>query len=193
MNVLLLLFYEFFKTGLFAIGGGLATIPFIYHIAEKYDWLDASLLPNMIAIAESTPGPIGINVATYAGYNSAGILGAVTATFALVLPSFIIILIISGMLKKFRDNIYVSNALVAVRPVSVGMISSVCISMIFSALVIGKAYAPSLEYFSQVNFISLALLAAFTFCIFKFKGHPIIYIVAGAAVGIVLGYTGIMK
>ncbi|MBQ3140829.1 MAG: chromate transporter [Clostridia bacterium] len=193
MSTLFWLFVEFFKTGLFAVGGGLATIPFIYDIAARYDWLDASQLPNMIAIAESTPGPIGVNVATYAGFHAAGILGAVVATLALITPSFIIILIVSTMLAKFRSNRYVSNALTMVRPVSAAMISAVAVTMVFTASVVGQAYAPSAEYFAQINWIAMALVAVFTFAVMKIKAHPIVFIGVGAVLGIALGYAGILK
>ena len=98
------LFLEFFKTGLFAIGGGMATIPFLYEIASNYDWFTTSNLVDMIAISESTPGPVGINMATFAGFMSGGVLGSLTATFALVLPAYIIIICIAGMLDKFQSG-----------------------------------------------------------------------------------------
>lgn len=95
MMTLLLLFYEFFKAGLFAIGGGLATLPFLYDIAARYDWLPMEAMPDMIAVSESTPGPLGINMATYAGYHAYGVLGAIVATTGLVLPSLIVIIIVA--------------------------------------------------------------------------------------------------
>ena len=101
--IYLLLFYEFFKVGLFAIGGGLVTIPFLFDLAEQYPWFTASELADMIAISESTPGPLGVNMATFAGYKAGGILGAISATFGLVCPSLIIIMLISKLLKKFSD------------------------------------------------------------------------------------------
>lgn len=108
--IYLQLFYEFFKTGLFAVGGGLATIPFLSAMTDKYTWFTKAQLADMIAVAESTPGPIGVNTATFAGYNAAGIPGAIIATLSLVLPSYIIILAISKALQKFRDNKYVNDA-----------------------------------------------------------------------------------
>ena len=107
--IYLQLFYEFFKTGLFAVGGGLATIPFLSAMTDKYTWFTKAQLADMIAVAESTPGPIGVNTATFAGYNAAGIPGAIIATLSLVLPSYIIILAISKALQKFRDNKYGSS------------------------------------------------------------------------------------
>ena len=102
--IYLQLFYEFFKTGLFAVGGGLATLPFLYSMADKTGWFTAGDLANMIAVGESTPGPIGINMATYVGYVTCGIPGAVMATLGLITPSIIVILIIASVLKAFREN-----------------------------------------------------------------------------------------
>ena len=98
------LFCEFFKIGLFAVGGGLATLPFLYDLASKYPWFDATMLPNMIAISESTPGPIGVNMATYAGFSATGIIGGIIATLGLVTPSIMIIMIIASFLNKFKEN-----------------------------------------------------------------------------------------
>lgn len=193
IETLFLLFVEFFQTGLFAVGGGLATIPFVYNIAARYEWLDAGLLPNMIAIAESTPGPIGINVATYAGFSAAGVPGAVVATLGLVLPSFIIILLVSKALEKFRSNRFVIGALTMMHPVSAAMVSAVAVSMVFTAVVVGQAYAPSAEYFAQINWLALGLVGAFVFVIMKWKKHPVVFIGIGAALGIALGYAGILK
>ena len=106
MLELVLLFIEFFKTGLFAIGGGLATLPFLYDLSDKYDWFDRGMLANMIAISESTPGPIGVNMSTYAGFNAEGVVGGIVATVALVMPSLIIIIIVAKFLGKFNDNKY---------------------------------------------------------------------------------------
>ena len=112
----LLLFLEFFKTGLFAIGGGLATLPFLKQIALRYPWFTPSDLMDMIAVSESTPGPLGVNSATYAGFHAAGIPGAITATCSLVLPSVIIIILVSRALDKFRDSPLVQNGTSPCRP-----------------------------------------------------------------------------
>ena len=111
MSIYFTLFWEFFKTGLFAIGGGMATLPFLSSMAERFPWLTQEQLANMIAVSESTPGPLGINCATYAGYNAAGVPGAIIASVSEVLPSYIIILIISKMLRRFSQSKYVSFAI----------------------------------------------------------------------------------
>ncbi|MBQ1999797.1 MAG: chromate transporter, partial [Spirochaetales bacterium] len=107
MKLLLLLYLEFFKVGLFSIGGGLATIPFLQELSIKYGWFDQKLFTDMIAISESTPGPIGVNMATYVGYHTAGIPGGIISTLGLISPSIIIILLIACLLTQFKENRYV--------------------------------------------------------------------------------------
>ena len=124
MSIYFTLFWEFFKTGLFAIGGGMATLPFLSSMAERFPWLTQEQLANMIAVSESTPGPLGINCATYAGYNAAGVPGAIIASFSEVLPSYIIILIISKMLRRFSQSKYVSFAFGGNRAYSRGSMGS---------------------------------------------------------------------
>lgn len=97
-----LLFYEFFMVGLFAIGGGAATIPFLFDLSAKYNWFSFEDLANMIAVSESTPGPIGVNMATFAGFETAGVLGALCATFGLILPSVIIIVLFVKTVENLR-------------------------------------------------------------------------------------------
>ena len=124
MNIYLRLYYEFFKTGLFAIGGGMATLPFLHDIGETTGWYTQAQLMNMLAVSESTPGPIGINMATYVGYTVGGIPGAIIATIGEVTPSIIVILIVAMMLKKFRDSKYVNDAFYGLRPASTGLIGA---------------------------------------------------------------------
>ena len=108
--IYLQLFYEFFKTGLFAVGGGLATLPFLYDMSAKTGWFTEADLTNMIAVSESTPGPLGVNMATYVGYITAKVPGALAATLGLVTPSILVILLIACFLKSFRNNRYVESA-----------------------------------------------------------------------------------
>ena len=124
MNIYLRLYYEFFKTGLFAIGGGMATLPFLHDIGQTTGWYTQAQLMNMLAVSESTPGPIGINMATYVGYTVGGIPGAIIATIGEVTPSIIVILIVAMMLKKFRDSKYVNDAFYGLRPASTGLIGA---------------------------------------------------------------------
>lgn len=122
--ILLRLFIEFFYVGLFSVGGGLATLPFLYKLAEKTMWFSSADVSNMIAIAESTPGAIGVNMATYAGYQCHGILGGIVATLGLITPSIIIIVVIAKILLKFKNNPYVEKAFYGLRPASLAMIAA---------------------------------------------------------------------
>jgi len=187
--IYLRLFWEFFQTGLFAAGGGMATIPFLYDMSDKTGWFTHQDLANMIAVGESTPGPIGVNMATYVGYvtglaeGSVGhaILGAVSATFGLVLPSLIVILIVAAMLKRFKDSKYVNRAFYGLRPASTGLIAAAGISVAISNLL---GFSPlSLNWKGLILAIVLWLL---TNKVSKTKKlHPIVFIGASALVGIV--------
>lgn len=126
------LFWEFFKTGLFAVGGGMATVPFLKNIGLATGWYSQTDLMNMLAVSESTPGPIGINMATYVGFTVAGIPGAVIATIGEVTPSIIVILIVAAMLTKFRNSNYVENAFYGLRPASSGLIGAACAGVVFA-------------------------------------------------------------
>ena len=140
--IYLRLFYEFFKTGLFAVGGGMATIPFLYNMADATGWFTRMDVDNMIAVGESTPGPIGVNMATYVGYLTGmsegglpfALLGAVVATLGLITPSIIVILIIASFLKSFRNNRYVESTFYGLRPASTGLIAAAGLSVAMANL-----------------------------------------------------------
>ena len=136
--IFLQLFYEFFKAGLFAIGGGLATLPFLKQISLRYPWFTPNDLMDMIAVSESTPGPMGVNSATYAGFHAAGIPGALMATCSLVLPSVIIIILVSRALDKFRDSPLVKNGFYGLRPASAGLIFGAMLEVFAASLLHGK-------------------------------------------------------
>ena len=193
--ILLRLFWEFFKTGLFAVGGGMATIPFLYDISDKTGWFTHAELANFMAVSESTPGPIGVNMATYVGFTTAGIPGAVIATLGLVTPSVIIIVMIAGFLKAFRDNRYVQSAFYALRPASSAMVASAGISVVAIALLRTELYAATgaiLDLFNFKAIILAAVLLLATNVIPKVKSfHPIVYILFSAAVGVVFGFSGV--
>ena len=118
------LFWEFFQIGLFAVGGGMATLPFLRALAEKTGWFTTALITDMIAISEATPGPIGINMATYVGYQVAGVLGGIMATLGTILPAMIIVTIVSRYLEKFRGNPMVDRAFYGLRPAVTGLIAA---------------------------------------------------------------------
>ena len=121
--IYLLLYIEFFKIGLFAVGGGLATLPFLYQLSFKTGWFGTAQIADMIAVSEITPGPLGINMATFAGFNAGGILGGIIATLGIVTPSVIIIIIVAGILQKFINNKYVQAAFTGLRPAVCALIT----------------------------------------------------------------------
>ena len=190
------LFYEFFKTGLFAVGGGMATIPFLYNMADSTGWFTRIDVDNMIAVGESTPGPIGVNMATYVGYitgmNEGGLpfalLGAVVATLGLITPSVIVILIIASFLKSFRDNRYVDRAFYGLRPASTALIASAGLSVALSVLTVVGGTA---EHTFGLNWPALILTVAVFVCMrytpLK-KLHPVAFIAAAAVIGAVLQF-----
>ena len=192
MSLYLRLFWEFFKTGLFAVGGGMATLPFRYDISDKTGWFTHSMLADMVAVSESTPGPIGVNMATYVGFVTGGIPGAVVATVGLVTPSVILILLIARVLKAFRENQYVDAGFYGLRPCSVGLIAAAGVLVIKLALFNTELYASTgalLDLFNFKALILAAVLLAATRCIKKLKGlHPIVFILASAVIGIVFSF-----
>ena len=200
MMLYLRLFLEFFKAGLFAIGGGMATVPFLQDIARKTGWYTAGDLADMIAVSESTPGPIGVNMATYVGYTTvhshygpvAGILGAVTATVGLVTPSVIIILIIAKFLENFRDNRYVNAAMYGLRAASVALISSAGISVVLIAVFrIGSFSEWRSAVIDYRCFVLAVVILILTRWVPKVKKmHPVVFIAASALIGIVFHMSG---
>ena len=195
MMLYLQLFYEFFVAGLFSIGGGMATIPFLYKISDTTGWFTYEDLANMIAVSESTPGPIGVNMATYVGYVTGlnefgvlgGILGSVIATLGLITPSVIIILIIAAFLKNFKDRPIVKKAFYGLRPASTGLIAAAGIIVILTCLFGVKHFTEiRLENFNLVGLILAVIIWIFTNKVKKTKGlHPIIFIGISALVGII--------
>ncbi|MGI5959974.1 MAG: chromate transporter [Massiliimalia sp.] len=181
----LLLFVEFFKTGLFAIGGGLATLPFLYDLADKYPWFDRSMLADMIAVSESTPGPIGVNMATYAGFHAGGILGGIIATVGLVTPSVIVIVIVAKFLQKFSDNKYVNHAFYGLRPVVTALIAAACFEILKITVFTFDTFLSTNQILDLINWKNTVLFAVLLFAVLKWKKHPIIYIAAGAVCGMI--------
>ncbi len=193
--VYLILFWEFFKTGLFAIGGGLATIPFLYEMADKYPWFTRSMLGDMIAISESTPGPIGVNMATYAGIQGgfevggigAALLGGLVATFGLVLPSVIVIILIYKVFEKFKANRHVQNAFYGIRPAVTGMIASAGLGMVEMALLHTDALGQG-SFWAIFQPKAIILFAVLLVLTNKIKLHPIVYILFAGIVGIIFRF-----
>lgn len=185
---LLLLFYEFFKTGLFAIGGGLATLPFLYDMSVRYpDFISLDDITNMIAVSESTPGALGANMATYAGFTAHGVLGGIVATTGLVIPSIIIIIIIAHYLNKFEESKLVKYTFYGLRPATAGLIAAAAFQVLKTTIFTFD------KYNLTKNFLDIFDWRALTICVITFilmnikklkKIHPIVYIACGAIIGI---------
>lgn len=186
MTNFFILIFEFFKTGLFSVGGGLATIPFLQEMIIKYGWFSESLLSTMIAVSESTPGPIGINMATYTGFEVDGILGAIVTTISLVTPSVIIIIIVAKMLEKFKESVLVRDIFYGIRPAVVGLILSACMSIFLMTLLTLDKFEQSRNILELFNYINISIFAVVFVAYKKLKLHPIIIIIVCAALGIVL-------
>ena len=190
---LLLLFFEFFKTGLFAVGGGMATLPFLYDMSARHpEWFSAAQLADMIAVSESTPGTIGVNMATYVGFETSGVPGALVATLGLVTPSVIVILIVARMLKAFRSNKTVDAVFYGLRPCSVGLIAAAGILVVKIALFRFDAYAASGIFTDIFNWKALALAAVLLVLTRVVKAtkklHPVVFILASAAAGVLFSF-----
>ena len=177
------LFWEFFKTGLFAVGGGMATLPFLYDISDRTGWFTHAQLADMVAVSESTPGPIGVNMATYVGFLTGGTVGAVVATLGLVAPSIIVILIVAAFLRAFRDNKYVNGAFYGLRPASTAMILAALVLVVKATFLPNGEGAP-LDW--RLFALAAALLALTNVVQQTNKLHPIVFILGSAAVGVVL-------
>ncbi len=210
--IFLQLFWEFFKTGLFAVGGGMATVPFLYDMGERMGWFTDAQLADMIAVADSTPGPIGVNMATYVGYTSVneafgsplmGFLGALVATFSLVLPSVIVILIVARVLKSFKDNFYVKSAFYGLRPASTALITAAGCTVAAIALLNLDLFNETGKFLDVLNIpaIILAVVLLVLTNMKKIVGmlkpawgekikdlHPVVFIAFSAIVGIVFKF-----
>lgn len=196
MMLYLRLFWEFFKTGLFAIGGGMATIPFLYKMSDETGWFTYTDLTNMIAVGESTPGPIGVNMATYVGFTTGmeagglvgAAVGATIATLGLTAPSLIIILAVAAFIEKFRDNRYIDGAFYGLRPASTGLIAAAGISVVMSNLFAGNPLKQgiSLEIVNWKGWILAVVLWVLTNRVKATKGlHPVVFIGISAVCGVV--------
>ena len=192
--IYLQLFFEFFKAGLFAVGGGMATLPFLYDISDKTGWFTHSQLADMIAISESTPGPVGVNMATYVGYTTGGPIGALIATIGLITPSIIIVLIIAGFLKSFRDNVLLNDAFYGLRPASTGLIGAAGFTVVLLALFQVDIYKETGRFTDLFNWkgIILALIIYFLSSVYKRtrKLHPVFYIAASGIIGAIFHFAG---
>ena len=180
--IYLTLAFEFFKIGLFSIGGGMATLPFLMDLTTKYDWYTASDLANLVAISESTPGPVGINMATYAGYHAAGVPGAIVATLSLTAPALIIIYVIARFLENFSENPTVKAVFYGIRPTVAALIGYAVWELLKIALVSTSGGVSHIDYTSVFICVGAFLLLQ----VKKLsKLHPLVWIAVGAVIGII--------
>lgn len=187
--IYLLLFINFFSTGLFAVGGGLATLPFLIEMGEKTNWFTSGDISNLVAISESTPGPLGINMATYVGYLTSGVSGGIVAPLSLVFPSVIIIILVAKILDKFKTSEIVQNVFYGLRPASTALIAAALFSVIKIALLNIDLYKES-NNIADLFFIKGVILAPILFIAMKkFKLHPIFYIIISAVIGIIFKFS----
>lgn len=187
LSLYLRLYWEFFKTGLFSIGGGMATLPFLAEMSDRTGWFTRGQLADMVAVAESSPGPIGINTATYVGYTTAGNIGGIISTIGIVTPSIIVILIIAKVLTKFRENRIVNSIFYFLRPASLALIVCALLSLVemaFFSLEDGNIVISSFNYIG-LGFAVLIYILANKFKYTK-KIHPIAWIGFGAVFGILI-------
>lgn len=183
--ILLRLFFEFAKTGLFAVGGGLATIPFLQDLGARTQWFTDADLTTMIAVSESTPGAMGVNMATYVGYTTAGLPGAVVATLGLIFPSIVIIIIIAGFLQKFRQSKTVDAVFYGLRPASTALIASAGLTVAASVLItVGGVETHVITAHWPAILLAAAVFVCMRYTPLK-KLHPIVFIGASALVGAV--------
>ena len=173
MNLFIQLFLQFFHVGVFSFGGGYATLPFLYDIAEKYHWYSAKQLTDMLAISSITPGPVGVNVATFAGFATSGILGSLIATTAIILPSYIIVTIVYKVLDKFKTNRNVKGSIRGLKPAGCALLSAVGIKLLFT---------------SNLHLLGTLILVAFVVASLKQKHDPLFYLGISTVLGLVIGY-----
>jgi chromate transporter len=172
MIIYLKLFLEFFHIGLFSFGGGYATLPFLYHIADVQKWYTTKQLSDMIAVSSITPGPVGVNVATFAGFTTAGIEGALVATASVVLPSLIIVIAISKLLEQFKHNKYVQSVIYTLKPAGCGLLAAVGVDM----------------FVNNINLLGMFLLTGLFLASLTEKRDPLFYLGVSAVVGLVAGF-----
>ena len=193
--ILLQLFYEFLKIGMFAVGGGMATLPFLYNLADKTGWFTQAQVADMLAVSESTPGPVGINMATYVGYTTAGLPGALAATIGVIIPGVALVILIRAVLDKMRSNRYVDGAFYGLRPASTALIAAAGLLVADVSLLHMDLFRQSgrvLDLIDLKSVLLAAVLQIFTRWVKPTKKlHPIVFIAASAVVGIAFSFAGV--
>ena len=184
---LLYLFANYFRIGIFSVGGGYAILPFLFDMADRSSgintggWLTREMIGDMLAVAQSLPGAIGSNLAAYTGIYYSGIPGAYVAAFGLAAPSIIIIMIVARMLKKFKESILVKNLFLGLRPAAAGLLSAAALGAM--AIAIWNAAAP--VWYQLIRWKEALIFVIIFFLVFKFKKHPIVYILGAGVVGVI--------
>lgn len=173
LKLLSQLFLQFFHVGVFSFGGGYATLPFLYDIADKFHWYSAKQLTDMLAISSITPGPVEVNVATFAGFTTAGILGSLVATTAIILPSYIIVTIVFKVIDKFRTNRNIKGAIRGLKPAGCALLSAVGIKLLFT---------------SNLHLLGTLILLGFLILSIKKKQDPLFYLGISALLGLIIGH-----
>ena len=173
LKLLSQLFLQFFHVGVFSFGGGYATLPFLYDIADKFHWYSAKQLTDMLAISSITPGPVGVNVATFAGFTTTGILGSLVATTAIILPSYIIVTIVFKVIDKFRTNRNIKGAIRGLKPAGCALLSAVGIKLLFT---------------SNLHLLGTLILLGFLILSIKKKQDPLFYLGISAILGLIIGH-----
>jgi len=186
--IYLRLFYEFAKIGLFSVGGGMATFPFLLDLGKSTGWFTQQELANMLAISESTPGAIGVNMATYVGFHVASLPGAVMATLGLITPSIAIVVVISQMLARFQKNRMVQNAFYGLRPASTGLIAAAGFGVVSISILTINEFSRTGNPLLLVDWRALALAVALFFAMKKVKWHPVWFIAISAVIGILFHF-----
>ena len=189
--MLLKLFITFFQVGLFTIGGGLVAIPIMQDYVLAYQWVSEQTFVDMIAVSQSTPGPIGINMATYVGQTQIGLLGSIVATLGMVLPSFIIVVIISHFLKAFKENKWVQAIMESIKPAAIGAILAAAFQIATISLFLPNSDLTMFwkdlgGFIKDIDFKAMGLFLILFITMFKIKGHPILYIMIGGVLGVIL-------
>lgn len=187
ITTLLSLFWEFFKIGLFAVGGGPATLPYLMELTNRFDWYSMEELTTMIAVSESTPGPLGLNMSTYAGFETLGLFGGLVSTLGLVIPSVIIICIIAKFLENFNENKFVKGAFAGIRP-------AVCAVIAASVYNVCKVSLFSSEATGYIPYWKTIVLCIVVFALLQVKKlskfHPALWLLIAAIIGIVFKFAG---
>lgn len=182
------LYWEFLQIGLFAVGGGMATLPFLQRLSVETGWFDSRLITDMVAVSESTPGPIGINMATYVGYNVGGFWGGFIATMGIITPSIILVILFSKFLSKLTGNKYLDYAFYGMRPAVTGLIAAAAVSVLQVAVFNLQLYQQTGIIADLADHKKIIYFAVILFAIKKFKKHPITYIGASAVIGLLLKF-----